>query len=108
MVLNTGSFGLPAAPFKITVECKSLKGASCAVPPPGTATAYQDPAFPGLMTIPASGLAGGATFAHQLTFWKNLKWQPGSYQFTVFVDAAKKVGEANENDNIATSVMNVK
>lgn len=109
MAANTGSPGSAAAgSFKITIECKGLTGSPCAVPPPGTATAYQDPAFPGLITVQVPGLAGAAMFAHKLTFWSKLKWQPGSYQFTVVVDAAKKVNETSESDNISTATMLVK
>jgi hypothetical protein len=95
-VMNVGAD--TAAPSFVTIECKRLGGGSCP-DDPGMA-AYVNAAFPNKVTVDVPKLAKGKTFTHALTFWKNLKFRPGTYEFRVIADDGNNVAESNEGNTV--------
>lgn len=98
-VINLGDSA--SGPTQMTLTCQKLGGGSCPEAP-GMA-AYENPAFPNAATIEVPELAPDQSFKHQLDFWNDLVWGPGSYQLSVMVDAGTAVAESNEANN-ATAV----
>jgi hypothetical protein len=100
-VRNTGA--ADAGPFVITVQCQKQGGGGCAEHP-GMA-AYANPAYPNRLVVNVASLKKGAVYNHALPFWKEMKWQPGNYNFLVQADAGLVVAETNEGNNIAGAVL---
>jgi hypothetical protein len=100
-VRNAGSAN--AGAFVVTVQCQKQGGGSCA-DHPGLA-AYEDPAYPNRVVVKVPSLAKGQVFNHNLRFWNELEWQPGTYNFLLEADAGKNVGEINEGNNFGGAVL---
>ena len=95
-----------AGPFVITVECNVQGGTGGCAEAPGMAK-YEDAAYPNKVVVKVNSLAAGKTFNHKLSFWKDLDWSTGNYQFDVVADAASDVAETNEGNNSDSYVMTV-
>src|SRR5262249_24433286 len=93
-----------AGAFVVTVQCQK-QGRGRFAEHRGMKK-YPDPAYPNRLVVKVSGLQKGKVFNHALPFWNDLDWAPGNYNFIIEVDPAKKVGETNEGNNIAGTVLN--
>jgi hypothetical protein len=100
-VRNVGSG--PAGASVATVVCQKLGGGSCAESP--ALKKYENAAYPNALVVNVPALKPKQVYTHVLPFWKGLKWNPGTYQFTVTADAGKQVAESNEGNNVGTVQM---
>lgn len=100
-IRNAGSG--PAGPSVATVVCTKVGGGSCAESP--AMKNYENAAYPNALVVNIPALAIGQVHSHSLPFWNSLKWQPGTYQFSVTADAGKQVAETNEGNNAGTVQM---
>lgn len=89
----------------ITVHCSAPGG--CPDPTPAQAAPYENPAFPNKVSITAKPLKAGKSFKHKIAFFSSLAFPPGSYAFTVCVDAGGAVAETAEGDNCKRFVKKV-
>lgn len=94
-VRNVGT--ADAGPLLVRVTCQRAGGGSCAEGR-GMA-AYENPAYPNSAVVEVPNVPAGHVHNHTLTFWNNLAWQPGTYNFVIEVDAGWDVAETNEGNN---------
>ena len=99
-VINLGDSA--SGPTQLSVNCQKLGGGACPESP-GMA-GYENPAYPNAATVQVPALAPGQSFNHELGFWDDLVWAPGSYQLVVLVDAGDATAESNEANNIAAVI----
>jgi hypothetical protein len=101
-VRNTGTAASGAS--VTTVVCKKIVGAgSCADSP--ALKKYEDATYPNALVVKTPAIQPGHVYTHSLPFWNSLKWDPGTYEFTVTADAGKQVNETNEKNNVGTAQM---
>lgn len=101
-VRNTGT--AVAGASVATVVCKKIVGAgSCADSP--ALKKYENAAYPNALVVNVPAIQPGHVYSHSLPFWNSLKWDPGTYEFTVTADAGKQVNETNEANNVGTAQM---
>ncbi len=105
-VANAGSTGVGAS--VVTLECKAQGGGACPQPDPAQAAAYDNPRYPGVLSLSTTAIRPGRSFTHTLSFWSSLKFPVGTYTFTVCADVGKAVVETNEGNNCASVDMMVK
>ncbi len=91
-----------------TVECNAMGGGSCPDPAPAQAAPYENASFPNQATRAFSSIAAGDTANHTIAFFGSLVFAPGSYVFTVCVDASDLVAETNEGDNCRRFIKRVR
>lgn len=91
-----------------TVYCQALGGGGCADPTPAQLAPYLNPAYPNHAVIKFGPVSGNSSKSHTFPFYNSLVWAPGSYIFTVCVDAGKHVKESNERDNCSRYRMSVR
>ena len=96
-IQNAGN--APAGASWVTVNCSAQGGGSCPDPAPAAVAPYENPAFPNRASFQAPGLNAGGSHNHVLGFWNSLAFAPGTYVFTVCVDAGSDVAEDNEGNN---------
>lgn len=97
-VRNTGSAA--SVPSVVTVNCH-LPGeeGGCVDVPERLIAAYEDPAFPNMLVVEVPAIQPGHVYNHTLTFWDDIVWPSGSYQFDFAADASSTNGETNEGNN---------
>src|SRR5690606_28971040 len=96
-VHNTGDSA--AGPSHLTINCTRLGNGDGGCPDiPGLA-AYADPAFPNRVVIEVPALEPGEAFNHDLAFWGDIVWTPGTYRFAARADAGNAAAESTEADN---------
>jgi hypothetical protein len=101
-IRNTGTAAAGAS--VATVVCQKIVGAgSCADSP--ALKKYENAAYPNALVVNVPAIQAGQVYTHSLPFWNSLKWDPGTYQFTVTADAGKQVNETNEGNNVGTAQM---
>ncbi len=88
-----------SGPAVLTIVCSKNGGGSCAEA--AGMAAYENPAYPNAVTVNIPGLPPGGSFDHDLAFWDDLDWDPGTYTLSVLVDAGNDVDEGNELNNHA-------
>jgi hypothetical protein len=103
-VRNVGSADSGA--FVITVVCNQQGGKGGCAEAPGMAK-YEEGGYPNAVVVHVTSLKAGKTFNHKLTFWNDLDWNVGNYQFDVMADAGTDVAETNEGNNDGTYVLTV-
>jgi hypothetical protein len=101
-VRNAGS--ADSGPSVATVVCQKVGGkGGCAESP--ALKKYENAAYPNALVVDVPAVKAGHVYTHTLPFWNSLKWEKGTYQFTVTADAGKQVGETNEGNNVGVSQM---
>jgi len=78
----------------LTIQCLAN-----ACPEHPSMAAYENPKFPNAVSIKVPALKAGASFSHQLSFWKHSSFKPGQYKFLFLADAGKDIPESNEVNN---------
>jgi hypothetical protein len=103
-VRNTGTAA--SAPSIATVNCHLPgQGGGCGPDLPDRVMApYEDPAYPNMVVVQIPAIQPGHVYSHNLSFWDEIDWQTGSYQFDFVVDAASAVAETNEANNTGSHV----
>lgn len=96
-VSNTGDAG--AAGSWVTVSCAAGGGGVCPEPAPADVAPYLNPAFPNKVAIAVPALNAGQQHNHGIGFFDDLAFAPGTYSFSVCVDAGGDVAEDNEGNN---------
>jgi len=94
-IRNTGAAA--SGPTLARLTCQRAGGGSCAETR-GMA-AYENPAYPNSAVIAIPAIAPGHVHNHYLTFWDDLVWAPGTYNFVLEADAGWDVAETNEGNN---------
>jgi hypothetical protein len=97
-VRNTGN--TTSAPSVITVNCH-LPGedGGCVDVPERLLGGYTDAAFPNMLVVQVPAIEPGHVYNHTLTFWDDIVWPSGSYQFDFNADASATNNESNEANN---------
>lgn len=100
-VRNAGASA--SAPSLVTVNCH-LPGheGGCPDIPPALIAAYENPAYPNRLVVQVPAIQPGHVHNHTLTFWDDVTWPAGSYQFDYVADAGAVVAESNEGNNSAS------
>lgn len=88
-----------SGPAVLTIVCSKNGGGGCAEA--AGMAAYENPAYPNAVTVSIPALPPGGSFDHELAFWGDLDWDPGTYTLSVLVDAGNDVDEDNEFNNNA-------
>ncbi len=83
----------------VTVECSTTAAGGCPDPTPAQAAPYQIAGYPNVVAIKTPPLKANGSFAHTIGFFNSLAWTPGTYYFTVCVDAGDHVVEKTNSDN---------
>lgn len=105
-VRNAGAAA--SAPSVVTVNCHKVgQRGGCVDVPDRLIAQYEDPAFPNLLVVDVPALAPGHVYNHTLTFWDDIVWPAGAYQFDYVADAGAAVAESNEGNNTGSHVWNV-
>lgn len=100
-VQNTGDSA--AGPSHLTINCTKMGKADGGCPETPGLAAYADPAYPNRVVIEVPALEPGESFNHDLAFWGDISWTPGTYLFAARADAGNAVAESNERNNSAQS-----
>ncbi len=105
-VRNAGS--VASAPSVVTVNCH-LPGeeGGCVDVPAALIAAYENPAYPNRLVVNVPAIQPGHVYNHTLTFWDDISWPTGAYQFDYVADAGSAVAETNEGNNTASHTWNV-
>jgi hypothetical protein len=103
-VRNVGS--ADAGAFVVTVVC-NVQGRKGGCAESRGVSKYEDAAYPNAVVVNVPSLKAGKTFNHKLTFWNELDWAAGDYQFDVTADTGTDVAETNEGNNTGSHVMSV-
>jgi len=82
-----------------TVGCSGIGGAVCPDPAAADIAPFENPAFPNRATVKMDPVNAGDSKSFTFPFYKGLNFAPGTYIFSVCVDAGDNVAETNENDN---------
>ena len=101
VITNTGD--TVSRPHFVTLQCLNLEGGGCARSP--AMAPYVHPTFPGLHVMRIPELRPGQSHMHVLSFWQELRWQPGIYRMRVKSDAGDHVTELDEKNNLASVVV---
>lgn len=104
-VRNAGTAA--SAPSIVTVDCH-LPGqeGGCVDVPPRLIAAYENPAYPNRLVVPVPAIQPGHVYNHTLTFWDDIAWPAGAYQFDYVADASGANGESNEGNNTGSHTWN--
>lgn len=106
-IRNTGTAA--SAPSIVTVVCH-LPGqeGGCGPDLPDDLMAdYEDAAYPNAVVVQIPAIAPGHVHTHYLTFWNEIDWATGAYQFDFVADASATNNESNEANNTGSYVWNV-
>lgn len=106
-IRNTGT--AVSAPSIATVVCH-LPGqrGGCGPDLPNDVMAdYEDPAYPNAVVVQIPAIQPGHVHSHTLTFWDEIDWAAGAYQFDFVADASSANNESNEANNTGSHVWNV-
>lgn len=97
-VRNAGT--VASTPSVVTVDCH-LPGeeGGCVDVPAALIAPYENAAYPNRLTVNVPAIQPGHVYNHTLTFWDDVSWPSGSYQFDYVADAGATVAETNEGNN---------
>ena len=82
-----------------TISCAGMGGNQCPDVPAADIAPYQNPAFPNAATVKVKPVSAGNKSSHTFPFYKDMNFLPGTYIFTVCVDAGDNVVETTNADN---------
>lgn len=105
-IRNTGT--TTSAPALVTVVCH-LPGQSggCGPDMPDDLMEdYENPAYPNAVVVEIPAIQPGHVHTHYLTFWDEIDWATGAYQFDFVTDASATNNESNEANNAGSYVWN--
>lgn len=91
--------GADAGRTLATVGCSGVGGIQCPDVPAADIAPYENPAFPNRATVKMKPVKAGNKVSHTFPFYKNMNFLPGTYIFSVCVDAGEYVTETSESDN---------
>jgi hypothetical protein len=100
-VVSVRNVGAAASqPSVVTVNCH-LPGeeGGCVDIPAALIAPYENPAYPNRLVVNVPAIQPGHVYNHTLTFWDDVVWPSGSYQFDYVADAGNSNGESNEGNN---------
>lgn len=100
-VVSVRNVGAAASqPSVVTVNCH-LPGeeGGCVDIPAALIAAYENPAYPNRLVVNVPAIQPGHVYNHTLTFWDDVTWPSGTYQFDYVADAGASNGESNEGNN---------
>ncbi len=99
-----------SGPTKLTLDCRKeghTGGGGGCPDSPGLA-AFQDPAFPDVVTVDIPALGPGREHIMRLPFWPSLRFTSGRYIFTATADAAGTERESDERNNVRRTSLTVR
>jgi hypothetical protein len=105
-VVSVRNVGAAASqPSVVTVNCH-LPGqrGGCPDIPEALIAAYENPAYPNRLVVQVPAIQPGHVYNHTLTFWDDVAWPSGSYQFDYVADAGASNAESNEGNNTGSHV----
>ena len=82
-----------------TITCSGMGGQQCPDPAAADIAPYENPAFPNAATVKMKPIGAGNKVSHTFPFYKNMNFMPGTYFFSVCVDAGDHVVETTNADN---------
>jgi hypothetical protein len=106
-IRNTGT--ATSAPSIATVVCHlpGQRGGCGPDLPDDVMAAYEDPAYPNAVVVQIPAIQPGHVHSHNLTFWNQITWATGAYQFDFVADASGTNNESNEANNTGSHIWNV-
>lgn len=106
-IRNTGTTA--SAPSIATVVCHlpGQRGGCGPDMPDDLMEDYEDPAYPNAVVVQIPAIQPGHVYSHTLTFWDEIDWATGAYQFDFVADASNTNNESNEANNTGSHVWNV-
>lgn len=99
-----------SGPTKLTLDCRKeghTGGGGGCPDSPGLA-AFQDPAFPDVVTVNIPALGPGREHIMRLPFWPSLRFTSGRYIFTATADAGRTERESDERNNVRRTSLTVR
>jgi hypothetical protein len=100
-VVSVRNAGAAASqPSVVTVNCH-LPGqeGGCVDIPAALIAPYENAAYPNRLVVNVPAIQPGHVYNHTLTFWDDVVWPAGSYQFDYVADAGASNAESNEGNN---------
>lgn len=88
-----------AAASIVTIDCHVQGNGTCPEPSAAELAPYQIPVLPNVVAIIVPALGPDQSHGHTISFFANLGFKPGVYDFTVCADASSSVQESDEDDN---------
>lgn len=106
-IRNTGT--VASAPSIATVVCHlpGQRGGCGPDMPDDLMADYENPAYPNAVVVQIPAIQPGHVYSHTLTFWDEIDWATGAYQFDFVADAGATNNESNEANNAGSHVWNV-
>jgi hypothetical protein len=108
-VVSVRNVGVVASqPSVVTVNCH-LPGQAggCVDIPAALIAPYENPAYPNRLVVQVPAIQPGHVYNHTLTFWDDIVWPSGAYQFDYVADAGNSNAESNEGNNTGSYLWNV-
>ena len=104
-VRNVGA--VASQPSLVTVNCH-LPGeeGGCVDVPAALIAPYENAAYPNRVVVQVPAIQPGHVYNHTLTFWDDIVWPAGAYQFDYVADASATNGESNEGNNTCSHLWN--
>jgi hypothetical protein len=106
-IRNTGT--ATSAPSIATVVCHlpGQRGGCGPDLPDDVMEDYEDAAYPNAVVVQIPAIQPGHVYSHNLTFWDEIDWATGAYQFDFVADASGTNNETSEANNTGSHVWNV-
>lgn len=107
-VVSVRNIGTVASqPSIVTVNCH-LPGeeGGCVDIPAALIAPYEDAAYPNRLVVQVPAIQPGHVYNHTLTFWDDVAWPAGAYQFDYVADASAANAESNEGNNTGSYLWN--
>ncbi|WP_167755723.1 CARDB domain-containing protein [Vitreimonas flagellata] len=96
-----------SAPSIITVNCHVPgQEGGCVDVPERLLAGYANPAYPNRLVVQVPAIQPGRVYNHTLSFWDNIVWPAGAYQFDFVADAGATNNESHEANNTGSHVWN--
>lgn len=107
-VVSVRNIGTAASlPSIVTVNCHVPgQEGGCVDVPARLLAGYTNPAYPNRLVVQVPAIQPGHVYNHTLSFWDNIVWPAGAYQFDFVVDAGAANNESNEANNTGFHVWN--
>ncbi len=107
-VVSVRNIGTAASlPSIVTVNCHVPgQEGGCVDVPERLLAGYTNPAYPNRLVVQVPAIQPGHVYNHTLSFWDNIAWPAGAYQFDFVVDAGAANNESNEANNTGSHVWN--
>jgi hypothetical protein len=97
-VRNVGTAASAASIVTVNCHLPGRRG-GCVDVPDRLIAPYEDGAYPNLLVVQVPALQPGHVYNHTLSFWDDVVWPTGSYQFDYVADASAANAESNEGNN---------